>query len=225
MLLQLDFIDILVNSFTNFFTQLGRFLPQLLGALVILAVGWIVARWGRTGVRKGLRALHFDEMAKRSGIDDLLKQGDVPLTLNGVLSGLVYWILMLFTILAAIDSLGLAVASELFNRIVLYLPNVVVAVVILILGALFAKLIRGTVSTVLVNAQVEGAKAISAIAYYAVLVFAISVALVQLQIGRDLVLAAFRLAFGALAVAAALAFGLGGRDWAAQVIDKTLKKP
>jgi hypothetical protein len=225
MLLQLDFIDIVVNSFTNFFTQLGSFLPRLLGAMLILVVGWIVARWGRKGASKGLKAIRFDELAKNSGMDDLLKQGDVPLTTNGVLSGLVYWILMLFTILAAIDSLGLAVASELFNGIVLYLPNVVVAVVILILGGLFAKLIRGTVSTVLVNAQVEGAKAISAIAYYAVVVFAVSVALVQLQIGRDLVLAAFRISFGALAVATALAFGLGGREWAARVIDKTLKKP
>lgn len=224
MLLQANFLEIMLNSFRSFFGQLGTFLPRLLGALVILAVGWIIARMVRAGVSKGLTAIRFDQLAERSGIDALLKRGEVPLTLNAVLAGLIYWFFILITLLAAVDSLGLAVASDLFNQVVLYLPNVVVAVVILIMGALFAKLIRGTVSTVLANAQVEGARVISAIAYYAIIVFAVSVALVQLQIGRDLVLAAFRLAFGGLCLALAIAFGLGGRDWASRMIERTLKQ-
>lgn len=223
-LLQVDVLDIVTNSFRTFFTQLAAFLPGLLAALLVLAVGWIVARGIRTGVSRGLRAIHFDELAKKSGIDDLLKQGDVPLTVSGVLAGLGYWLIMLVTLLAVVDTLGLAVASDVFNRVVLYLPNVVVAVLILILGALFAKLIRGTVSTVLANAQVEGAPLISAIAYYAILIFAGALALVQLQIGRDLVLRAFTVAFGAVALAFGLAFGLGARDWAARVVDRSFKK-
>lgn len=224
MLLQPNFLQVFLNSIQTFFGQIGAFIPRLLGALLILVIGWVVARLIRTGVSKGLTAVRFDEMAQRSGIDALLKQGGVALTSNGVLASLIYWFFMLITLLAAVDSLGLAVASDLFNEVVLYLPNVVVAVVILIMGGLFAKLIRGTVSTVLVNAQVEGAPVISAIAYYAILVFAVSVALVQLQIGRDLVLAAFRIAFGGLCLALALAFGLGGRDWAARTIERTLKQ-
>lgn len=223
-LLQVNVVEVVADSFRVFFTQLAAFLPRLLAALLVLAVGWIVARWIRTGVSRGLHAIRFDELAKKAGIDDLLKQGDVPLTLNGVLAGLGYWLIMLVTLLAVIDSLGLAVASDVFNRVVLYLPNVVVAVLILVLGALFAKLIRGTVSTVLANAQVEGAPLISAIAYYAILIFAIALALVQLQIGRDLVLRAFTVAFGAVALAFGLAFGLGARDWAARVVDRSFKK-
>lgn len=223
-LLQVNVVEVVANSFVVFFTQLAAFLPRLLAALLVLVVGWMVARAIRTGVSKGLRAIRFDEVAKKSGIDDLLKQGDVPLTLNGVLAGLVYWLLILVTLLAAIDTLGLAVASDVFNRVVLYLPNVIIAVVILILGALFAKLIRGTVSTVLASAQVEGARLISAMAYYAILIFAVALALVQLQIGRDLVLRAFTVAFGAVALALGLAFGLGGREWATRVIDRSFKK-
>jgi len=178
----------------------------------------------RRAWRKGLHAVRFDDLAKKSGIDDVLKAGDVPLNLNGVLSGLVYWFLMLITLLAAINSLGLTIASDLFSQIVLYLPNVVVAVVILIVGALFAKLIRGAVSAYLSSAQMEGGRIISAIAYYAILVFAVFVALRQLNIGQDMLLAAFRLCFGAAALALALAFGLGGKEWAARVIDRTFGK-
>jgi hypothetical protein len=219
MLLQ---IDIVVESLRSFLTRLGGYLPRLLGALLVLALGWIIARWVRTGVSKLLTAVRFDEVAKRSGIDEALAKGGVGLTTSDVLAGLVYWLIILVTLLAAIDSLGLAVASEVLNRVVLYLPNVVVAVLILMLGALFANLIRGMVGTYLASAQVAGAGWISAIAYYAIIVFAASVTLVQLGIARELVASAFQIAFGAVCLALALAFGLGGRDWAARMIDRTL---
>lgn len=216
--------DVVVDSLRSFLTQLGGYLPRLLGALIILFVGWVVARWIRTRVGKVLKAVRFDEVSKKSGIDEVLRQGGVSLTMNGVIAGLIYWLIMLITLLAAIDSLGLAVASDVLNQVVLYLPNVVVAVLILIFGALFGNLIRGIVGTYLVNAQVGGAKVISAIAHYAILIFAASVALVQLGIGRELVTSAFQIAFGALCLALALAFGLGGRDWASRQIEKTLRK-
>lgn len=216
--------NVVVDSLRSFLTQLGGYLPRLLGALIILFVGWVVARWIRTRVAKLLKAVRFDEVSKKSGIDEVLRQGGVSLTMNGVIAGLIYWLIMLITLLAAIDSLGLAVASDVLNQVVLYLPNVVVAVLILIFGALFGNLIRGIVGTYLVNAQVGGAKVISAIAHYAILIFAASVALVQLGIGRELVTSAFQIAFGALCLALALAFGLGGRDWASRQIDKTLRK-
>lgn len=216
--------NVVVDSLRSFLTQLGGYLPRLLGALIILFVGWVVARWIRTRVGKVLKAVRFDEVSKKSGIDEVLRQGGVSLTMNGVIAGLIYWLIMLITLLAAIDSLGLAVASDVLNQVVLYLPNVVVAVLILIFGALFGNLIRGIVGTYLVNAQVGGAKVISAIAQYAILIFAASVALVQLGIGRELVTSAFQIAFGALCLALALAFGLGGRDWASRQIEKTLRK-
>ncbi len=217
-------IDVVVESLRSFLTRLGNYLPRLLGALVIIVLGWIIARWVRTGVSKLLTAIRFDELAARSGVDDALKKGGVELTLNGVIAGLAYWLIILITLLAAVDTLGLTVASDMLNNVVLYLPNVVVAVIILMLGALFANLIRGMVGTYLAGAQVNGAGAISAMAYYAIIVFTASVALVQLGIGRELVVAAFQIAFGAVCLALALAFGLGGRDWASRMIDRTFPK-
>jgi Mechanosensitive ion channel, conserved TM helix len=222
MLLQ---IDVVVDSVRSFLAQLGSALPRLLGALLVLAIGWLIARWIRTAVTKLLHALRFDALAARGGIDDMLKQGGLQTSMTGVLAGLVYWTIILVTLLAAVNSLGLTVASDMLSRVVLYLPNVVVAVLILILGALFGRLIQGTVRTYLSNAQVNGAALIGNLAYYAILVFAGAVGLEQLGIGQALVVSTFQIAFGAVCLALALAFGLGGRDWAARVIARTFKEP
>ncbi|GBD31687.1 hypothetical protein HRbin33_00646 [bacterium HR33] len=216
--------NIVVDSLRSFLTQLAGYLPRLIGALVILLVGWIIARWIRVLVAKLLAAVRLDQATKKAGIDDMLRQGGIELTMSGVIAGLVYWLIVLVTLLAAIDSLGLAVASDVLNQVVLFLPNVVVAVLILIFGALFGNLIRGIVATYLAGAQIAGAKVIASIAHYAVLIFAVAVALVQLGIGRELVTSAFQIAFGAVCLALALAFGLGGREWAAKLLDKVFGK-
>jgi small-conductance mechanosensitive channel len=222
MLLQ---INVVVDSVRSFLTQLGTYLPRLLGAILVLIVGWLVAKWIRTGVTRLLGALHFDEISKKSGIDQVLQQGGLQSTLAAILAGLIYWTIILVTLLAAVNSLGLTVASDMLSRVVLYLPNVVVAVIILILGALFGRLIQGIVRTYLSNAQVSGAAMISNVAYYAILVFAAAVTLEQLGIGQALVVSTFQIAFGALCLALAIAFGLGGRDWAARTIDRAFNQP
>jgi Mechanosensitive ion channel, conserved TM helix len=222
MLLQMN---VVVDSARSFLTQLGTYLPRLLGAILVLVVGWLVAKWIRTGVTKLLGAVHFDDIAKRSGIDQVLQQGGLQSTLGDILAGLIYWTIILITLLAAVNSLGLTVASDMLSRVVLYLPNVVVAVIILILGALFGRLIQGIVRTYLSNAQVGGAGMISNVAYYAILVFAAAVTLEQLGIGQALVVSTFQIAFGALCLALAIAFGLGGRDWASGVINRTFNRP
>jgi small-conductance mechanosensitive channel len=222
MLLQ---INVVVDSVRSFLTQLGTYLPRLLGAILVLIVGWLIAKWIRTGVIKLLGALHFDEISKKSGIDQVLQQGGLQSTMADILAGLIYWTIILVTLLAAVNSLGLTVASDMLSRVVLYLPNVVVAVIILILGALFGRLIQGIVRTYLSNALVSGAAMISNVAYYAILVFAAAVTLEQLGIGQALVVSTFQIAFGALCLALAIAFGLGGRDWAARMIDRTFNQP
>lgn len=216
--------EIVLESLRSFLTQLGGYLPRVLGALLVLFIGWIVARWVRVGVGKLLKLIKFEMVSEKSGIDEALKQGGVQLTLNGVIGGLMYWLVMLVALLAAIDSLGLAVASDVLNRVVLYIPNVVVAVLILVFGALFANLMRGIVNTYLASAQVSGATLISTVAQYSILTFAAAVSLVQLGIGVALVTSAFQIAFGALCLALAIAFGLGGRDWAARFIEQNTKR-
>ena len=217
-------IDVFLASITSFWTQLGGFVPQLLAAMLLLLLGWLVAKVVRAGMVKLLRALQFDRLSERSGIEAFLKQGQLTVSLSGLLAGLVYWLIILIVIVTVSNSLGLHLVAELFNRVVLYIPNVIVAILILVLGAILARFINRLVFAYLNNIGLQGALTISTLSEYAVLIFVFFVALEQLEIGRELLTAAFIIGFGAVGLAFALAFGLGGREWAAGVLERLSNK-
>jgi Mechanosensitive ion channel, conserved TM helix len=217
-------IDVFVASITSFWTQLAGFVPQLLAALLLLFVGWIFASLIRTGVVKLLDVLKFDELSQKTGIDAFLKQGNINVSLSRIVASLIYWLFILVMIVMVSNSLGLHAVAELFNRIVLYIPNIVVAILVLVFGALMARFINRLIFAYLNNMGVEGALTMSTISEYAVIVFVVFVALEQLEIGTQLLTAAFQIGFGAVGLALALAFGLGGREWAASVIKRMTEK-
>lgn len=217
-------LDIFLASITSFWTQLAGFVPQLMAALLLLFLGWLVAKLIRAGIVKLLRVLQFDRLSERSGIEAFLKQGQLDVSLGGLLAGLVYWLIILIVIVTVSNSLGLHIVAELFNRVVLYIPNIIVAILVLVLGAILSRFINRLIFAYLNNIGVQGALTISTIAEYAVLIFVFFVALEQLDIGRGLLTSAFIIGFGAVGLAFALAFGLGGRDWAAGVIARMTQK-
>lgn len=217
-------IDVFLASLTSFWTQLASFVPQLFAALLLLFVGWLIAKLVRAGMVRLLRVLQFDKLSERSGIEAFLKQGQLDVSLGGLLASLVYWLIILIVIVTVSNSLGLHMVAELFNRVVLYIPNVIVAIVVLVLGAILARFINRLIFAYLNNIGVQGALTISTISEYAVLIFVFFVALEQLNIGRELLTAAFTIGFGAVGLAFALAFGLGGREWAAGVIERLSQK-
>jgi len=217
-------VDIFLESLRSFWSELSMSLPKLLGAIILLILGWLVARLFRRLTRKFLKLLKVDELAEKSGIEDFLIQGGVKFTTVTLISALVYWFVLLAVLLAALNSLGLHVAADLFNRIILYLPNVLVAIIVLIVGTLFAKFVRAATFTYLSNVGIAGAELISGIAQYALLIFAVSITLEQLQIGGEILVSAFQIAFGAVCLALAIAFGLGGKEWAAKILDNLSKR-
>ncbi len=217
-------IDVIVASFTAFWTQLAGFIPQLIAALVLLFVGWLFANLIRTGVMKLLDVLKFDTLAEKTGIEAFLKQGNLDLSLSRILAKLTYWIVIFVVIVVVANSLGLHMVADLFNKVVLYIPNVIVAILVLVFGILVARFINRLVFAYLNNVGVQGALTISTLSEYGVIVFVVFVALEQLNIGTELLTAAFQIGFGAVGLAFALAFGLGGREWAACVIRKRTEK-
>lgn len=213
-------LDVFLASLTSFWTQLASFVPQLLAALVLLFVGWILANLARTGVVKLLDILRFDSLADKTGIEAFLKQGHLDISLSRIIANLVYWVIIFIVIVTVANSLGLHMVAELFNKIVLYIPNLIVAILVLVFGILIARFINRLVFAYLNNIGVQGALTISTLSEYAVIIFVIFVALEQLEIGTTLLTAAFQIGFGAIGLAFALAFGLGGREWAAGVIKR-----
>lgn len=211
-------LDIFLSSFNAVIAQVADLIPRLLAALILFFIGWLVAKLVRSAVKRVLQLAHFDRLAEKTGVEEFLKHGEIQITLSGVISEVSYW-LILFIVLATIsNSLGLSAVAELFNRVVLYLPNIVVAVLIVIFGTLLARFFNRMVFAWLSNLGVSGALTISTVTEYAVQIFTVFVALEQLGIGTQMLTMAFAILFGAVCLALALAFGLGGRDWATGVI-------
>ncbi|TCJ16368.1 hypothetical protein EZJ19_05580 [Parasulfuritortus cantonensis] len=217
-------IDIFLASLQTFWSQIAIFVPKLLAALILLFLGWLLARVLKTGVERLLKALQFDSLAEKSGLEALASTGGVKLTLSSVIGLLFYWLVILVVAVSVANSLGLETVAELLNRVVLYLPNVVVAILVLLFGTLLARFVNRLIFAWLSGIKAPNALGISTGAEYAVQIFAFFLALEQLQIATQLVTAAFSIAFGGLVLALALAFGLGGREWAAQRIKSWSEK-
>lgn len=218
-------IDLFVASLQTFWGEIAVFLPKLLAALMLLLAGFLVARLLRAGVKRGLAALGFGRMAEKSGLEALVRQGGVDLSLAGIIAGTVYWLVLLVVAVSAANSLGLDSVAGLANKVILYLPKVVVAILILVFGTLLARVVNRLVFAWLDGARFPGALGVSTGSEYAVQVFALFLALEQLEIGTTLLTVAFGIVFGGLVLAMALAFGLGGREWAAERIRDWSAKP
>lgn len=217
-------IDLFLITLQTFWGQIALFLPKLLAALLMILGGWILARVLRAGVRRSLEALGFGHIAERSGLEALVKQGGVDLSLAGIIAGTIYWLVLLVVAVSAASSLGLDSLASLANKLALFLPNVLIAVFILVFGTLFARLVNRLVFASLNNAKFSGALSVSTTCEYIVQIFAFFLALEQLGIGTTLLTVAFAIVFGGFVLTMALAFGLGGRDWAADRIKGWMSK-
>lgn len=200
--------------------QIGAFLPRLLGAVVVVVVGWLLAKAARFAVVKALRAINFHVLTQRAGLDGFLRQGGAQIDTTALFGVLAYWLVILAALLIAFNGLGLSYITDLLGRIVWFVPNVFVALLVLAFGSYFARFVGETVFAYLRNTKMQDADLLGKAARYAVMVFVILVALDQIRIGGDIVRQSFLMILGGVVFALALAFGLGGRHWAADRIEK-----
>lgn len=220
----MGFVRSILDLLQPLWVGIAAALPRIAAALLLLALGWLLAKTLRRAAIRGLKLARFDVLAERSGLEDFLVQGGVRHTAVSLVASVLYWSMLVAFGLAALNVMGLEAARELLNRIVLYIPNVFAAIFVLVLGTVLARFVAGMVSAFLNNVGIAGAEVMGAAAHFAILFFVVSVALEQLSIGGQILVSAFQIAFGALCLALALAFGLGGREWAAQVLEKLWKK-
>ena len=206
-----------------FLLQVGQFLPRLLVALVIVILGWLLAKAIRLGVVKALRAINFHVLTERAGLDNFLRQGGGETDTVDVLGLLVYWLVILSALMIAFNSMDLAYVTELIGRIVLFVPRIILAIVVLALGAYFGRFVGRAVTTYCRNEGIADASLLGRVATYAVIVFVMLIALDQLGVG-DIIRQSFLIVLGAVALAVALAFGLGGQKRAAELLERLSRR-
>jgi len=209
-------------------TQIGQFLVNVLLVIVILIIGWLISNVLKSIVAKVLRLVKIDELSDRIELDDLLAKGGIKYSLSEMLGVVVYWLGLLVTMVIAVNAIGLTIAADLLNRIVLYVPNIIAAIFILIAGMFIAKLLNNIVATAANNAGLSQANLLSKIVEVVTMVFAIAIALEQLQIGARIIELTIFIVLASLGLGLALAFGLGCKDIVGKgvgdFVDKLKKK-
>lgn len=213
-------LDMLLEPARAFLAQVGAFLPRLALAVVVLVAGWLLARVARFAVERGLRAINFNVLTERAGMDAFLRQGGIRSDTTGIFGLLVYWLVILAALIIAFNSLGLATITDLLREVVLFLPKVVAALLILAFGAYFARFTANAVLTYCRNVGIQDADLLAKLAQYAIIAFVVLIALDQVNVGGDIIRASFLIILAGVVLAAALAFGLGGRDWAARLLER-----
>src|SRR5499427_6178247 len=205
-------------------TKIAVFLPNLFMAFVIIVVGWVICNIIKRVVSRLLRICHFDTLADRAGIRQVLDRGGIQQTPSDILGLLVFWFLFIIVIVATLETLNLSGATDTLHTIYLYIPKIVAALVIVILGLYFANFLDTVVRTSCANAGLEQAASLGRAAYVGTVIFVVAGIFEILDIASEIVIWAFILVFGAVCLALALAFGLGGRDVAGRYLEKWLEQ-
>ncbi len=212
--------DVIVASFQNAWSILIGFLPELIGALIILIIGLLVASIVRVIFEKLISALHIDDLLRKFGIERFLERAGMMLNSGKFVGALAYWFFVVVVVLAISDVLGLWGLSTFLNEVLLYFPNIIVAVLILLTALVVANFLRGLVRASVLSARLHASKFLGAMTWWSVVLFGFFAALLQLGVAAALIQAIITGFVAMLALAGGLAFGLGGRDYAANLIER-----
>jgi hypothetical protein len=197
------------------FAQLYRYVPALFGAMVILFAGYLLARLFEKGAEKVLRRIKFNQLLERGGVMDAVERAGSHLNPTRIAASIIFWFVMFTVMLVAANALGLQSLANVFSELVSYIPSVIAAIVIIIVGIVLGGFVGGLIMAS--AGGLHGGPTLSRVGKGGVIVLAVFMALQELGVASEIVTTAFAILFGAVALALALAFGLGNRDLAAQI--------
>jgi small-conductance mechanosensitive channel len=203
-----------LDSLMSAFKTLLDYIPQLIGALIILLIGYIVAKAMDKLVTKLLQKIRFDQTMDRANINSFLQRSGTGLTASSLLGKVVFWFVFIITLTMFASALGVPQISGFLNRMIAYIPNVFAAIIIIFLATLVGRFLSGIVR------GATGSDGIAKATFWVIMIYAIFIALEQLHIAQQLTGPTFLIILGGVALALGLAFGLGGRDQAKQAIDR-----
>ncbi|MBA2534444.1 MAG: mechanosensitive ion channel [Rubrobacter sp.] len=193
-------------------------LPALIGALIILIIGFIIAKVLQGVTTRLLQSMGFERWMESGGIKQFFERSQTSQTPLSILGKLVFWLVFFIAITMAVDTLGISAISDVLAQFIAYIPQIIAAILILVLAALLANFVAGIVR------GATGSELAGSIAQYGIIVFAAFAALTQLGIAEELIAPTFLILLGGVALAAALAFGLGGQGVARQVVEDGYQK-
>jgi hypothetical protein len=219
---------VLLEPARSVLTQISQFMVNVLLVIVILIIGWLLSKLLKAVVTRALAVVKLDSLASRIELDKILEKGGLSYSLSELIGVICYWFGLLITFMVAINAIGLTIAAELLNKVVLYIPNVIAAIFILIISMFAATALKNIVKTAANNAGLSQGKLLGQVVEVVVMIFAVFVALEQLNIGIRVTELTVGIILGSLGLALALSFGLGCKDiagrYVAELVEKLKKK-
>lgn len=215
---------ILLEPAKSILKQAGNFISSLIGMILILVIGWLIAKLVQNVIARLLKLMRLDSIADQIGANNILAKGGIKYTLSELLGVLCYWIVILVTLTVSVNAIGLTAVADLLNRVILYVPNIIAAIFILVLGIFCATFLGSIIQTSAANAGLSQAKLLSKLAEVIIVVFAIAIALEQLGIGALVIGLAVNIIFASIGLGLALAFGLGCKDIAGKYVSEIIEK-
>jgi Conserved TM helix len=216
----METLNIAVEPLRAFLVQIGAYLPRLGVALAVLLAGWLFAKALRFGTVKALRALNFHVLTERAGVDAFLQQGGTERDTTDLFGAIAYWLVILGALIIAFNGLGLTQVTELLSRVLLFMPKLLVGLLVLVFGLYFARFVGQSVLTYCRNVGIGDADILARIVQYAIVTFVLLIAIDHIDIGGGLVQQTFLILLTGVVLALALAFGIGGRDRAADLLER-----
>jgi hypothetical protein len=213
----------ILESFNKFLGKVLTFLPNLLAMITILIVGLIIAWLVKILLLRFLKAINFDMVSERWGLTDILSKGGITYSPANLLSRFFYWVIVLVTLILGINALEVAATQNFIAQFFNYLPHLFAAIIILVIGYLIAIFLGQAALIAAVNAQVESARLLSRAVRWFIIILSLTMALYHLGIAEKVIIAAFTIIFGGIALALAIAFGWGGRELAKNFLEKLSK--
>ncbi|MFA6143060.1 MAG: hypothetical protein WC738_07205 [Candidatus Omnitrophota bacterium] len=209
---------VVVDPVKAMLMRVWGYIPAIAGAIVILVIGWLVAKLIEAVVVRVLKAVRLDIASDKAGISNVLAQGEIKLTVSELIGAVIYWIVVLVVIATALGTLNLTVAADMVSRLIEYVPNILAAIFILIVGAFVADFVATIVRTTASNAGIEKAKLLAKMVKFVIVVFSVIIAIEQLKIAAALIVLSVNVILISIGIGLALAFGLGCKDIAGKFV-------
>lgn len=215
----------MVEPFERFCEKLLVFLPNLITSLILLIIGVLLGIFVKWAFNRAFKAMNLDGLSNKLGMTDALSRSGIKDPLSAMVSRVLKWLTIVTFIIVAMQNLSIPTVEHLIDRIFLYLPNIFIAALILILGYILSNFFGRAALIASVNAGMASAGLVGKAVKLTVFVLASTMALEQLGIGKDTIIIAFAIVFGGIVFALSIAFGLGGRDIAGDLLRKKMKEP
>lgn len=215
----IDWYTITISALGNLWTGFLAFIPKLIGALIVLLIGWLIAVGIGKLVTEILKRLGFNRIFEKGSWQQALEKAEFKVDASGFIGAVCKWILVIVFLLAAVEILGLVQFADFLSKVLGYLPNVLVAALIFVVAVIIADIVEKIVRAGVESARVGYGSMAGAIVRWSIWIFAILAILLQLRIASELILTLFTGLVAMIAIAGGIAFGLGGKEVAAGILE------